>query len=306
MKTITLKTPPSRYQGILSNTIAHLLEHITTSNFVDKDTWYFEYIIDTEASTYCSYTTISIPDSAQESIFVDMITRPFTEALYHKEWHALQEELSYSDTNFIDMLQNKVGEALYGKDALIITMQQPTFAEVVDYHRQWYTQENMLITDADDHLIACWANFSLAPITGTHWAGEILDCMPNTKVIAFPYRWRKNHRLAYFVYDLLKNYNRYTERYVQGNYFYEEVYLLHHQAHIIVAYAEGCNDNISKSFFEAYKTYLLKEFTKSYDTYWRVIDCLYWFWMADIDEAKAYIATITYADCMGSIKKRTE
>lgn len=310
MKTITIKTPLERKKNKLDEISAHLLEHILIRNFSLSEINYFDYIIDISAATYYGYTTYQVPDQLDEQKILAYLTSDFTKEVFEIERKALKKELEETNQDFISKITWKITKKLYNPYFLSRTIKKPSFEELQEYHRRWYNINNIIITDKNDEYIHVGKNFKKLIISGKNKDYNpmikhisVQHNTHNINCFTLQYDSWKDNRLWFFIYDLLKNFNIYQARYWRWNYYYEDIDFLHIHNHIIIVYSEWFDDNITPEFFNAYKKYYLKEFQKSYDTFWRVIDMMYDNKTTTIKEAKEFIKWLSFPLISNLLKK---
>ena len=306
MYTITIKTPPIYQEGKVSDLIPHLLEHTTTLNLPLTPKSYFSAVVDADPTYFGEYTKIELPEGQNWETYIQMLGRPVSQDLFERERKTLDEELKESQSDASTVLYKKIQTVLYGASHSR-THKQPSYRDFCVYHQTYYTRENMIVSWKDDKPIFIGKNFSL----GWNKASKILGWPKNIPIplawqkvsaLVFSYTSRRNHRNAFFVYDLIKNYLRYQQRYQLGIYYYQLPHYFHMQKDIVIVLPKEVVE-IDATFFAAYKSYYLRYFTSRYDAYRKIIDIIYGHEFVTNKRAKDYIASIDYQTFLWRIKK---
>lgn len=307
MYTITIKTPPIYQESKVSDIIPHLLEHTTTLNLPLTPKSYFSAIVDADPTYFGEYTKIELPEGQNWEIYIQMLCKPVSQDLFERERKTLNEELQESQSDASTMLYKKIQTVLYGASHSR-THKQPNYRDFCTYHQTYYTKENMIVSWENDKLVFVGKKFSLKwnKVRKTSYGVPNNTIIPlawqKVTTIVFPYTNRKEHRNAFFVYDLIKNFLRYQQRYQLGIYYYQLPYYFHMQKDIAIILPKGIVE-IDATFFATYKSYYLRYFTSRYDTYRKIIDIIYGHEFITNKRAKEYITSIDYQTFLWRIKK---
>jgi hypothetical protein len=306
MVTITLKTPHSNIGGKRSTIIPHLVEHTASINSKLTPQSFFDLVADTDPTYYGTFTKIDLPDSMDWKKYITLLTQPISQELFEHERHALKQELTYTKESEINKLYTKIESKLYG--SLSTAIKKPTFQDFTTYHQTYYIPQNMIVSWKDDKLLYIGKNFSKkstnkSTITSPKYF-TLGKWQLATHCIVFPYSSWEMHRYAYFLYDILKQYTKYIQRYTKGIYDYQTPYYFHTQSHIVISFSISVDSNITSEFFKAYQEYYLTHIDTRYDTYRKIIDCIYWHGYTTSQKAISLLSQITHYTTLWRLKKR--
>lgn len=302
---ITLFTPPVKTGKKVSRRTPHIVEHVVDIPSKVSYNFFFDSIFDNTANIIDSYTKYTYNTNHKPKDLIQKICNPLSKGRYLKEIKAFKEEYKANHQTYVPWLWLRISQYLYGKNFIWDWWDIPSFQECIDYHKTWYKRENIIISNDDDKIIYKGKNIITKTSIGID---EIVyHTIPKDKqkvyCICFSYTSSTQHRLAFFIKELLQEYIRYYQRYEKAIYFYDDVEFILTQKHCVVSFNKKFNKLPTEWFFKEFQKYLIKNVSTTYDGYRKIVDTIYGIKPLSDKAYKTRIASLQHSDIIKIIKK---
>lgn len=291
---VYIKTPPVDHD----NSIAHIVEHCV----LNRDTLSVEdfyRLCDVEWETYLWYTRYDIPATFDIQQFARYISSPLDKKVFQREVLAFTEETK--EKRFTDMLKNKVEKLMMVSTS---KKSQCTRNDVVAYHKKYYTTKNIVVCDADYHIIKNTISLVSPTKRSFNMSKQtivFIDWEKN-KITILPYTHWQAQVLLYFLVFLYDTYMEYTQRRMQGVYNFPVSCIIELSNYVAIAVPQASPIDISPEFLQTAKKHFCEVALDEYARKIEIINLLYIWQLPTDKEITTFIQDIT----MDIVKKIIE
>jgi hypothetical protein len=308
---ITISTPAYKdADGTLSYFPAHLVEHCVGVPYPMDEAHFFSSVIDSDRDFFESYTRYYFPDTHDIDTCIAMLISPISPDVYIHELKLILLELEEKNNGCEGKILVALGEALYGHTAPTSTPITISYNDLTAYHQRYYTQDNMCITDNDFTPISVGKNLlqpSLVPVSEVSVWREVtyenfLVDETTYCVVSLPYRSWKHYMSIYYIYHVINEYLRWSDRYLHmSRYTSRQVAYVKMSRHWSVLREEDYTNDILQmplSFFTHFQQYYRTSCHDTFDAYRNIINIVHGIQNPTDIEIQNFIGEMSYEGCM--------
>ena len=246
-----------------SKMIPHLVEHcIWHSVLILEDFFEFSYWLDGVISTDYTYFEYDKWVDYQEAI--KRLTINITEEVFLYERDIIKQELE--DVGYDKKIYEYVVRKYLDSYFFMNKFEIVSFGKIEDYHKKYYTPENMIVVDDDFKIIKEW--FKAGNINKSQTNKTLKDSLvfENDKYLV--YIWKKTdwtwYWEMYFSFRVLCFFWTYSQRWQKWEYYYLEPYFYEYKDNCIVITWDYDYSQLDEKFFELWKKYIINMFKSWY------------------------------------------
>ncbi len=256
--------------------------------------FYNKFCSNIDVNLFPWYTVFNnLPDNAEE-FFREQINKEISSNVLNKEF----EILKLSEPTTEEYVIERMWKLIYWKNFSITETLNFSNTEVTEYFQNFYQNPSYIITD-DNHNLQKEYNF------GKHNTKDcIFENKLKTKTVKFSdieektiYSQIQNHWDVYyflFIREFFLMQDEYFNRFVNKMYFHNDMYFYNFYEYLAEFSPYKSDFEPNQEFFEEFRNYFLKNFSKNYLKYIKIYSILLTWGYPPKSQIKEFVENIDF------------